>query len=217
MNKHPCLIKARLYRSGSFLILFLQILLFLSCNNDYNLTGVNSPDPGIIRIFIQSENTDDHIIIAGDTVSVGKDSDFLDLSVGQGRAYREINYATLYKSIDEESIDSYRELTKMVNIIKLDENTYQEFLIFESFLPPASFDSLRIGMTASFLQIGYYQIPIEMPEGVSSIVTFHHKFNIHEDGVTEIYLSIKPFQSLVRVGDSYHFLINIDVAEIKYL
>ncbi len=217
MNKHPCLNKTGLYQCGSFLIICMQILLFLSCNNDYNLTGVNSSNPGLIRIFIKSDNTDNHIIIAGDTVSVGKDSDFLDLSIGQGRAYRDSNYAILYKSIDQDSIDSYRELTKMVNIIKLDENTYQEFLIFESFLPPASFDSLRIGMTASFLQIGYYQIPIEMPEGVSTIVTFQQKFDIHEDGVTEIYLSIKPFHSLVRVGDSYHFLIDIEVSEIKYL
>jgi len=217
MNKHPCLKKTCLFLCSSFFVVFLQILLFLSCNSDYNLTGVNSPDPGIIRIYIKSDNTDDTINIAGDTVSVGRDSDFFELSIGQGRAYRESNYAILYKSIHQESMDSYRELTKVLNIIERDRNTFNEFLIFESYLPPATIDSLRLSITSSFLQIGFYQIPIEMPEDMGPLVTFDQKFEIHEDRVTEIHLSIKPFQSLVRVGDSYHFHIDIEVWEIKYL
>lgn len=206
-----------LVNSIIILIVICEVILIQGCSNDYSLTGVNSPDPGILQIYLKSDDSDNYLVFAGDTVTVGSGDDFLILSVGQGRAYRDSNFAVLYKSIDEDSIDSYRERTKYFNIIEQEEDQFREFLIFETFLPQATFDSLKISISAYFLYLGYYAIPIEMPEEVSPLIKFDQNFNINEGRVTEIHLQIKPFKSLVRVMDSYHFYQEIEVLEIKYL
>jgi len=217
MNTKVYTQRIRVFLLLTLAFIFALLVLFQGCSNEYNVTGIESSDPGILRIYIQSDNADTSIVVAGDTVVVGSSLDSLDLNIGQGRAYRDTNYAVLYKSIDTDSSDSYRERTKTVNIIKQNDVGYEEYLMFESYLPVATFDSLKISITARFLRIGYYQIPIEMPDSESALIRFDDNFDIHEGRVTEIHLQIKPFQSLVRVVDSFHFIQDIEVADIKYL
>ncbi|MFQ6113487.1 MAG: hypothetical protein ACE5NG_05275 [bacterium] len=162
---------------------------------------------------MKSADSDKFIVIAGDTAMVGDGViDSLALTIGQGRAYTSGNFAILYKSLNE-----YRELSETYNILAQENGVYMEFLIFESYLPPATYDSLKIIITANYLQIGSYQIPIEMPQGVNPLMKFDQRFDINENRVTEIHLELKPFKSMVRVGDTYHFFRDIEVAEIRYL
>ena len=206
----------KLWRLASFIILLI-IFLLQACNNDLDVIGVNSPDPGVVRIYLTADETDNFIVIAGDTARVGESTDSLSLTIGQGRAYRDTDFAVLFKTIDQGSIESYRELSRYINIIENKDGNYKEHLIFESFLPPAMYDSLKISLETSLLQIGYFRIPIEMPLETISLVKIDQKFKINESRTTEIYLRMKPFSSLRRVGDSFHFIIDIEVAEIKYL
>jgi hypothetical protein len=176
------------------------------------VTGVNSPEPGIVQIFLKADNEDDEIVIAGDTLKVGDGiSDSLAVHIGQGRSYRADDFAVLFRDLNE-----HLERTTTYNMVKQEEGKFVDFLIFETHLPPSKYDSLKIDISASFLQIGFQQIPIETPEGQSTIQKFEHTFEINEDRVTAIHLQIKAMSSLVRVKDTYQFFPDIEIVDTKY-
>ena len=190
-----------------------MLTLIFACSDDYSVTGVNSPDPGIVRIYLKADDTDNKIIIAGDTLTVGEGvDDSLAVTIGQGRTYRATDFAVLFKDLDEhlERITTY-------NMIKQENGGFVDFLIFETHLPPSKFDSLKIDISADFLQIGFHRIPIEIPEGESTIERFDQTFEINEGRVTAIHLQIKAMSSLVRVKDTYQFFPLLEVVDIKYL
>ncbi len=204
-------------------IAFAGIMLCFGCSENYDLAGVNSPDPGVLRIYIKSDDTDRDIYITGDSLTVGEGPfsvidgyiipDFMTLVIGQARAYSDTNHAVIFKDLTE-----YRELDSWHNIIELDSvGAYREFMIFESYLPPDVYDSLKIAISAEFISIGYYQIPIEMPPDAEYLAPFYEEFEILENGITEIHLVLKPFDSLVRVKNTYQFLRLVTVNEILYL
>jgi hypothetical protein len=185
--------------------------LLTQCSDDYNLISVNSPQPGILRIVIQSDDAEKITTIAGDTVVAGASAaDSLALHAAQGRIYQGLNYAVLYKSLKD-----YLEITRTVNILRQENNHYLEQLLFETYLPPAVYDSLKIYLSSDFIQIGFYKIPVTMASG-SDLFLFSSKIPIYEKKVSEVCLQIKPFSSLVRVGDSYQFQGKIEIARINY-
>lgn len=194
-------------------ILLMMIVLAGGCNEELDPGPVRSPDPGILRIFISSDNNDNFIVVAGDTAKVGDGvNDSLALKVGQARAFVDQKFAVIFIRLDE-----YRELTKTYNIIAQQQGIYKQILLYESFLVPDTYDSLGIVITAEFVQIGSFQIPIAMPAGAPPLFTFNNSFTINESRVTEIRLQLKPFQSMVRVKDEYHFFRKIEVVDIQNL
>jgi hypothetical protein len=195
------------------LVVVLYLFVTSSCHNDYNVTGVNSPDPGIVQIYLKADDADDEIIIAGDTVKVGDGiDDSLTVHIGQGRAYRGEHFAVLFKNLLD-----HLERSETHNILKQENGTFVDFLIFETQLPPSRYDSLKIVISADFLQIGLHRVPVEMPEGEETILLFEQNFEINEGRVTAIHLQIKALSSLLRVRDTYQFFPDIEVREIKYL
>jgi hypothetical protein len=208
MIMKPKIVHSRFNHLWSLVVL---IPLWLSCSNEYDLTGVNSPEPGLLKVYIQADNAENYTIIAGDTMRVGT-GDSLALQIGAGRAYRGSDYAILYKELSD-----FRETSKTVNILQQQQNGFIENMIFETWLPPVRFDSLKIYIIADFIRLGYYEIPIVTATDASSFMRFDSSFIIYENKTTEIHLQIKPFSSLVRVGDSYHFRGKIAISQIRYL
>lgn len=189
------------------------IFILPGCEENMSLTGINSENPGIVRIYMTSDETDDHIIIAGDTVWVGEGvNDSLSLLIGQARAFRDSSQAVLFNTLED-----YQEFNFVYNIIKLENNHYKSYKLFESYLPAATFDSLLISIDGDWLQIGYYQFTLALPPDETPLLTFRQRFNINPGRVTEIYMELKPFQSMVRVKDTYVFLRDISINQIKEL
>lgn len=183
------------------------------CRDNYKIVGVDSPGPGIVEVLIKPDDADSIIVIAGDTVRPGNaGSDSLALSGSQGRAFRGGDYAVLYRSLQD-----YLEITETYNPIRKTGNAYQTLLLFQSFLPPANYDSLTFMLSASYLQIGFYQIPLAPMQVTSDIVTVTQGFHIVEGKTTVITLKLKPFASLTRVGDSYMYSWVFDSVQINYL
>ena len=86
------------------LIILGGIVSIPGCDRDLGVTGVHSDDPGILRIYMKSADSDTSIVIAGDTITVGEGvDDFLGLTIEQGRAHVDGNFAILYKGLDESS------------------------------------------------------------------------------------------------------------------
>ena len=209
MNNHFISNKNKIY--GVWIFIFL--ISIQGCDSDLNVTGVHSDDPGRLQLYISSSDSDDFIVITGDTARVGDGiNDSLALTIGQGRAYRGSDFAVLFKSLDE-----YREFSETYNIIEKEAGNFKKFLIFETYLPPATYDSIKVTITADYVQIGTFQIPIEMPPGVNHFLKIVRQFDMNKNRVTEIHLELKQFQSMVRIGDAYHFFRIIEVVEIKYL
>lgn len=212
MNTHLVVglkIKNLLLKIGLVTITF---LLIQGCRDDYSITGVNSPDPGILEIYMVSDDADNFIVIAGDTITVGDGvNDSLALRIGQARAFRDSSFAVLFKGLSE-----YEEIDYTYNAIKQQDGKFEEFLIMRSYLPPAVYDSFKVVITANLLQLGYYYILIDMPEGEDPLMKFDDNFEIKENTITRITLQLKPFQSLIRVKDNFVFYRDIQVVNIAH-
>jgi hypothetical protein len=182
------------------------------CDKDYSIIGVGSPGPGYLEVFLSPDNADTVLVIAGDTVTVAEGGqDSLALAVSHGYAFKGIDFAALYKNLSD-----YLQKTEMYNPIQKSGGAYQPMRIFYTYLPPANYDSLRFSMTADYLQIGYYQIPLTPVEGASDFVVFTQGFHVDEGKTTVITLHFKPLGSLARVGDSYQYSWIFDSVEITY-
>ena len=182
-----------------FLLMLCSATYCPGCSDDYRIVGVGSSGPGIVAVYIEPDDADSMIVIAGDTVKPTS-SDSLALSVSQGRAFRGVDYAILYKSLQD-----YLQSTEIYNAIHKEGGKYQTLLAFQSYLPPANYDSLTFILSADYLQIGFYQIPLSAAQAGNDFVTVSQGFHIDEGKTTTITLKLKPFVSLTRVGDSYQY------------
>ncbi|MFZ5518341.1 MAG: hypothetical protein ACOY90_17025 [Candidatus Zhuqueibacterota bacterium] len=195
-------------------LLFLQMMavvligiLALSCD-----TGVvESPEPGILRITLQSEAADTTLIVISDTLSVTA-SDWFGVTITQGKVYNGDNFAILYKDTS-----SYQIQDITYNILEQENDQYRKFTIYESFVPPGDYDKLQIGVTASLLKLGYFSIPIELPRGASLLIDLNQNFTVFKERrITEVNVQISPFKSVVRYKDSYHFMRMLEIAGVNY-
>ncbi|GBE27930.1 hypothetical protein BMS3Bbin03_01863 [bacterium BMS3Bbin03] len=181
-------------------------LIAFSCS-----TGVeSSPDPGILRVTLQSDPADTFIVIINDTLTVSN-SDSFGVTVFQGKVYHDRDFALLFKSTR-----SYRTEDLVYNIIKRENDTYRKSIIYESYVPPGDYDRLEIGFTASLLKIGNFEIPVNLPKNSNLLLKLPYPFKVFEGSVTEINLQISPFKSVHRYRDSYLFTRVVQITGVHY-
>jgi hypothetical protein len=164
-------------------------------------TGVEpSPQAGIVRVTLESNPADTSIIVIVDTLVIS-DQDSMDLTVFQGRvAVGDARFATLFPSLN-----SYRQEDVVYNILRRKSGSYVRYVIFESYVPPGSYDAVQFGMSATTLKFHYQPpITIEPPQDSLRFVTFRGlNFSVSENRVTEIDLQLDPLKSLTRYRDVY--------------
>ena len=189
------------------LMLFALSLFIFNCD-----TGVeSSPNAGILRITLQSDPTDNSIVVTGDTL-VASEEDIFEVTVFQGRAFQDSLFALLFNDVE-----SSRQQDVIYNIIERENGEYKEFILFESFVPPGRYDKIQFGLTGNIVRIDNLQIPVRLPEGEELLIDIFIDFTVEEDKVTEITLQISPFKSLERFRDVYLFTRDIQVVDLTTL
>jgi len=174
-------------------------------------TGITeSPDPGILRVVLQSNPADTSILIVNRTFVVSEGDVFM-LTIFQGRAYHDSTYGILFRSPE-----SYREEQVSYNIIARENGEYVSYVIFESHLPPAEYNRIQFGMTTSSLKLGNLEIPVKVPEDVLPFVDLYRDFRIKEGQTTELKVQISPFKSVHRYRDTYQFIPEVEIVDVKY-
>ena len=193
----------------SFITIFSLLMLgafFFNCD-----TGVEmSPAQGTIRVTFQSDPADTTIEIVEFTFSVSED-DWFGATIFQGKVYNDDQFALLYTSTK-----SYLLEDVTYNILERENNEYEKFTIFESYVPPGDYNLLQFGVTAEWLELEYFGIPVELPEGADLLVDMYHDFHVSENKVTEINVQISPFKSVVRYRDTFHFTREMEITGVTY-
>jgi hypothetical protein len=175
-------------------------------------TGVEvSPQPGILRVTLQSDPADTSILIVKDTVNVAEGDSF-GVTVYQGKVYNDSAFALLYTTPR-----TYQQQDVTYNIIKRSAGQYHKFTIYECHVPPFSYDKITFGMTPRILRLGTFEIPVKSPTDVSPFVELHTQFHVEEKGVTEVEVRIRPFRSVRRYRDSYLFVPDVEIVSVKNL
>jgi len=208
------------------LLLILASVVFLGCT-----TGVEpSPSPGLLRVAIKGVETDTSIVILGDSSQFSRWDNFY-VFVGQGRIYKGDNYSAIYAnaSSDRKTTDTAnilgREWLNGTPITTADTTTitpqnsrYRQYVVFESNVPPGTYDRLYFGLTANVMEIfipKHYRNPVQLPPGEIPGIDFTGTFTVEQDRVTQINLEIYPFESLTRYKDSYYFSRKMYVASVQ--
>ncbi len=183
------------------------LLIFAATGCD---TGVEvSPRPGILRVTLQSDPADTSIVIVKDTVRVAEGDSF-GVTIYQGKVHNDSAFALLYTNPR-----AYQQQDVVYNIIKRQGGQYHKFTIFESHVPPFSYDKISFGMTPRILRLGTFEIPVKAPSDISPFVELPVAFAVEEEGITEVEVRIRPFRSVRRYRDSYLFIPDVEVVSVK--
>lgn len=215
----------------NFIELFFVVLglLFFSCT-----TGVEkSPEPGILRVTLKANEADSILVILGDTARCSR-VDRYNVIVSRGRIYRGENYADLYltPSIDRIAADTVNLIQRqwldgrLVNSttdpfeIPRWQTRYVGYTVFEWYTPPGTYDKLQFALTGIEVFVAIprqFNNPLQLPEGVSSVMDFPASITVEEGKVTEVQMEIDPFKSIRRYRDSYIFdrVLRIKKIEMK--
>ena len=189
-----------------YLFPLIILLILAACNN-----GVErSKDPGIIRVLLQSDPADTTIVILNKTYSVDSTSVF-NVSVAQGKVYTDSFYNQLYHKIND-----FTDVQNTYNILEQENGVYKTIKLFEYYAPVNVYQKLQFSFTGTVVKIGGFSIPVELPEGESILVTFNHDFEVKENMVTEITVTIRPLESVVRFKDKYLFKRKMEITDVKY-
>lgn len=175
-------------------------------------TGIEASDqPGILRVTLQADPADNSITVGGRTYEVSE-ADLFGVTVFQGKVYRDTSYATLYSHLD-----AFREGDVTYDLLEYDgDGTPIEHVIFESFVPPGNYDLLQFGFTATLVRVGPLTIPAQLPPNTIPLLEFDEPIEVFEHDTTVVRLQIKPFQSVVRFRDAFHFITNMEVVGITH-
>ena len=194
----------------SLFLLIVTVIVGISLTNCS--TGIeSSPDPGILRIILESDPSDTTIIIVTDTFTVSE-KDYLKAEVYQGKAYIDTVSAVLYPEVR-----STRQEGVKYNIIARENNQYCEFTIFETHVPPDDYNRIQFGILADSLKLGSFDvIKVESAEDSNLIVDLYKNFYVKENGTTEINVRIQPFKSIKRFKDTYRFSPKMEIFNVKY-
>jgi hypothetical protein len=195
-------------------------------------TGVEySPDPGIVRVTLKSNEADTLLVILGDTIRFSR-VDHFDVTIGQARLYRGEYYADLFTSTSINRIGS-----RTLNIIQrawldgrlilptdtvFDVDTWKSRFVgetvFEWYVPPGSYDKLQFNLTGIEVFVArprQFRNPLQLPDGVTPIMNLSRPIQVNKGRITEINMEILPFQSVRRYKDAYIFDRKVSIASVK--
>ncbi len=191
----------------------LVVVLILATVSIYTgcTTGVeSSPLPGVLKITLQSNPNDTMIVVISDTLVVGEE-DYFGNVIFQGRVFSGDHYAFLFPDKDKPQQED-----KTYNIIERINGEYTQYTIFESYVPPGEYDAIEFGITGDLVELGYFEIPIKMPEGESPKQKLEHTFTVEENRTTEVNIQLSPFESVTRYRDSYLFRPVLEITNVTY-
>ncbi len=189
------------------------VVLFLVTVSFYTgcTTGVeSSPLPGILKITLQSNPSDTMIVVISDTLVVGEE-DYFGNIIFQGRVFSGDHYAFLFPDKDKPQQED-----KTYNVIEQIDGEYIQYTIFESYVPPGEYDAIEFGITGDLVKLGYFEIPVKMPEGESPKQKLKHTFTVEENGTTQLHIQLSPFESVNRYRDSYMFRPVLEITNATY-
>lgn len=194
-------------------------------------TGVEpSPEPGIVRVMIKGVESDTMIVIQSDSSEFSR-WDRFDLYLSTGRVYRGDLYSTIYNNPSNE-----RKGSDTVNILAREwldgspitprdtmritpqNSRWINYVVFESYVPPGSYDRLYFSLMATEMEIfipKHYLNPVQLPPGTEPGMSFDVPFTVTDGAVTEIWLEIYPYQSLSRYKDAFYFDRQIIVSSVQ--
>lgn len=190
-----------------------------------------SPEPGIIRVTMKSAEKDTLLIILGDTVKFSR-VDHFDVIFSQGRLYQGNKYADLFTdlSIDRNNSDTINILqrawldgrlitpTDPVFDVETYKSKYVSSKVVEWYVPPGTYDKLQFnfkGIEIFVARPRQFRTPLQLAEGVTSIMNFDHTITVNAGRVTEVNLEILPFQSVRRYKDSYIFDRKVSITRVQ--
>jgi hypothetical protein len=191
-----------------------------------------SPEPGTIRIVLKSADSDTMIIVQNDTSQFSRWDNF-NVLVSQCRLYQGETYSYVYSntSADRQASDTInvlaREWLNGVAITPLDSDPitpansrFRRHVIFESYIPPGTYEKLSLSLTASEMEFfipKHYLNPVGLPPGVIPMMEFPVNVTVNERGVTEIELELSPYKSLRRYQDQFYFERKVVVKQVRVL
>lgn len=185
-------------------------------------TGVDpSPDPGVIRLLLEADAADSVVVIGSKRYALGNDttSALMRIRIGQALIYRDTTYAALYRRLN-----SFQIQDPLVDVLETDsEGSLSNHLLFESYLPPAAYDSLQLAMHVNLFRIqtlgrvtfNTFENEVRLPPGASPVLTFRQPFDITSRDTTVVQLRIRPLQSLTRYQDVYYFTPEVEIEDIE--
>lgn len=191
-------------------------LILTSCT-----TGVDpSPAPGILRVTIQSDESDSSIVILSDTTRYSRYDQFY-ARVYDARLYRGDNYSQLYVTTSPQRVQS--DTVNLLGRQWLDgtpitirdsvaitpaNSRYRTYTIFEWYVPPGTYDELEFSLVSNEV-VTYipklYSNPIQLPPGTKPGLFFASSISIQESKTTQVDIVIQPFKSLSRYQDAFYF------------
>ncbi|MHB1686747.1 MAG: hypothetical protein ACYCVH_05160 [Ignavibacteriaceae bacterium] len=188
------------------LIIILSLLSICSCS-----TGVEPlPGHGTLRIILQSSPSDTSIKISDQTINVDT-TDYFQVIILQGKSYNNNYYAILFKTTT-----SYLEQDEEYNLISKENDSYEKFTLFESYVPPQQYDSIQFGLLPEQLKMGDFNIAVQVQPNNSYLLNLPINFQVYENRVTQITVEIDPFESLMRFRDLYYFIPKAKIKDVSY-
>ena len=191
-----------------------------------------SPSPGILRVTLKSTESDTNIVLLNDTSHFSRWDNF-GMVVSQGRLSKGDSYAAIYSNsssarITSDTINALgREWLNGQAITYLDTATitpqnsrFQKYTVFESYVPPGTYDRLTFALTASEMEIfipKHYLNPVGLPPGVAPSMDFTGTFTVRENGVTQVDVEVLPYKSLRRYQDQFYFERQVTVVRVQAL
>jgi hypothetical protein len=189
-----------------YILLIITALFLVNCS-----TGVErSQNPGIVKIVLQSDQTDTSIVIL-DKIYAVDSSSFFSLQISQGKVYIDSFFSELLPELDD-----FQDNGRIYNILEKEDGVYKSIKLFETFAPVDDYTKLQFAVNANFLKIGGFLTPIELPEDAELLMDFERNFSVREDKTTEITIKIEPLRSVIRYKDSFHFLRKLEILNISY-
>lgn len=190
-------------------ILTLPVLFMWGCS-----AGIEpSPRPGVLRVTLQAAPEDSVLEVQGQRYTARNRNDF-EMNISQGRAINDSLYADLYPDLN-----AFRQLDLSYDILEFEDGNPVRYTIFETNLPPATYDQLEFNMDADSIRVNnqftFLNIGVDLAEGETQPLTFETEYKISEKDTTIIHLQIKPFESITRFRDSYRLSRNVVIEEIE--
>lgn len=190
-------------------LLVLPVLIIWGCD-----AGIEpSPRPGVLRVTLQAAPEDSVLEVQGQRYTARDRNDF-ELSIFQGRAIKDTLYADLYSELD-----AFRQEDNEYDILEFEEGSPVRYKIFETHLPPQTYNELQFGLDADSISVNnqytFLDIGVDLAQGEEQPYRLETDYTITENDTTVIHLQIRPFESITRFRDSYRLSRNVEIVEIE--